>query len=265
MRKRAIQAILALLFTLQAFPVVALQEPRPLATDRRIQTVRYSANEIYDFVGHYGYQSIIEFAEDEEIQTVSIGDSIAWQVNPVESRLFLKPVEQDALTNMSVITNKRTYHFELHAEETENIRDKDMIFVLRFVYPDDYTGDYTSYVNEDPVPDLMDPEVLKTLNFNYSMVGNDLVAPIRIFDDGEFTYMEFKDINGDIPAVFWVDSAGEENLINFRKNANYIVIERVTSQFTLRHGPEVVCIFNESRPLPPRTPPVDERDWWEVL
>lgn len=265
MRTKAIQAFLAIIVTLQALPALALQEPRPLATDRRIQTVRYSANEIYDFTGHYGYQSIIEFAEGEEIRTVSIGDSIAWQVNPVESRLFLKPVEQDALTNMSVITSKRTYHFELHAEETENIRDKDMIFVLRFIYPDDDAGDYSNYINEDPVPDITDPEVLKTHNFNYSIVGNDMVAPIRIFDDGEFTYMEFRDINADIPAVFWVDSAGEENMINFRKNGNYIVIERVTSQFTLRHGPEVICVFNESRPLPPRTPPTDEKSWWELF
>jgi type IV secretion system protein VirB9 len=261
---KAFWAITALLF-LHALPASALQEPRPLATDRRIQTVRYSANEIYDFIGHYGYQSIIEFAPDEEISTVSLGDSIAWQVNPVGSRLFLKPVEQDALTNMSVITNKRTYHFELHAEETENIRDKDMIFLLRFIYPDDYAGDYSNFVNEDPLPDLTDPEVLKTLNFNYSIVGNDVAAPIRIFDDGEFTYMEFKDVNGDIPAIFWVDSGGEENLVNFRKNGSYIVIERVTSQFTLRSGPDVMCVFNESRPLPPRTPPTPERDWWEFF
>jgi type IV secretion system protein VirB9 len=243
----------------------ALQEPRPLATDRRIQTVRYSQNEVYRFIGHYGYQAIIEFAPDEEISTVSLGDSIAWQVNPVGPRLFLKPVEQDALTNMSVITNKRTYHFELHAEETENIGSSDMIFVLRFVYPDDYAGEYSNYVSEDPTPDLSDPEVLKTLNFRYSMVGNDIAAPIRIFDDGEFTYMEFKDINADVPAVFWVDSAGEENLVNFRKNGNYIVIERVTSVFTLRHGSDVMCVFNEAKPLPPRVMPVDDDPWWDIF
>lgn len=264
MNTKALWASLALLF-FYSVPALALQEPRPLATDRRIQTVRYSANEIYDFIGHYGYQSIIEFASDEEIVTVSLGDSIAWQVNPVGPRLFLKPVEQDALTNMSVITNKRTYHFELHAEETENIRDKDMIFVLRFIYPDDYAGDYSNFVNEDPLPDLTDPEVLKTLNFNYSIVGNDVAAPIRIFDDGEFTYMEFKDVNADIPAIFWVDSGGEENLINFRKNGSYIVVERVTSQFTLRNGPDVMCVFNESLPLPPRSLPTPEREWWEFF
>lgn len=264
MWKNALLTIFTLL-VLHAVPANALQEARPLATDKRILTVRYSPNEVYDFIGHYGYQSIIEFAPDEEVTTVSIGDSVAWQVNPVGSRLFLKPVEQDALTNMSVITSKRTYHFELHAEETENIRANDMMFVVRFIYPDDYAGDYSNYIAEDPVPDLSDPEVLKTLNFNYSLVGSETISPIRIFDDGEFTYFEFKDVNADVPAFFWVDSGRQENLINFRKNGNYIVVERVTSQYTLRSGSDVLCVFNESRPLPPPAIPSDTKKWWEFF
>ena len=59
-----------------AMPAVALQSPRAIATDSRIRTVRYSANEVYQFIGHYGYQSAIEFEEDEKIQTVSVGDSV---------------------------------------------------------------------------------------------------------------------------------------------------------------------------------------------
>ncbi|MBY0354753.1 MAG: P-type conjugative transfer protein VirB9 [Rickettsiales bacterium] len=262
-KQRFFVSVMAML--LFANPSLALQEPHPLAMDKRIQTVRYSPNEVYEFIGHYGYQAFIEFAPDEEVSTVSIGDSVAWQVNPVGSRLFLKPVEQDALTNMSVITNKRTYHFELHAEETENIRAANMVFVLRFIYPDDYAGDYSNFINEDPVPDLTDPEVMKTLNFNYSLVGSDVISPIRIFDDGEFTYFEFKDVNADIPAFFVVDSGGEENLLNFRKNASYIVVERVSSQFTLRHGSDVLCVFNESKPLPPRAIPSDDKQWWEIF
>ena len=79
-----------------AAEVYALQEPRPIATDYRIRNIRFSPNEVFKFVGHYGYQSSIEFGEGEEIQTVSIGDSIAWQIDPSGDRLFLKPVEQDA-------------------------------------------------------------------------------------------------------------------------------------------------------------------------
>ena len=226
----------------------ALLSPRPIATDSRIQTVMYSPNEVYRFVGHYGYQSSIEFAPDEEIQTISLGDSMAWQITPSGNRMFLKPVEQDALTNMTVITNKRTYLFELHPEEAESIQDKSMVFVLRFVYGDEgFGGGLNNYI--DPVPQPEIDEHPEKYNFNYSISGSDIIAPIRIFDDGEFTYFEFKDKNAEVPAFFNVDSQGNESLINFRTRGDYIVVERVSSQFTLRHGADVTCVYNESMPL----------------
>jgi type IV secretion system protein VirB9 len=194
--KRCIGALVVLLV---ASPVLALQSPRPIATDSRIRTVRYSGNEVYQFIGHYGFQSAIEFEADEKIQTVSVGDSVAWLINPSGNRLFLKPIEQNALTNMTVITDKRSYLFELHAEETKDIRDKNMVFSYRFIYPqsDASAVDYSQF---EPFPDIdKNPE---KFNFNYSIRGSTVIEPIRIFDDGEFTYFEFKDKNAEIPAFF---------------------------------------------------------------
>lgn len=242
-------------------PALALQEARPIATDSRIRTVRYNPNEVYDFVGHYGYQSLIEFSAEEEIQSVSVGDSVAWQVVPSGNKLFIKPVEQDALTNMTVVTTRGLYHFELHAEETENIRDKEMVFVLRFIYPDDQAGGVSNYIGNNEVPDITDPEVLKTLNFNYSVAGPEFQAPIRVFDDGDFTYFQFRDHNSEIPAFFYVDPDGSEGMINFRTRGDYIVVERVSPAFTLRNGPYVLCIFNDAMPMPPRVAPVKDGDW----
>src|SRR6185369_12735631 len=73
----------------------ALVTPIPLATDSRLKTVIYSPNEIIKFTGYYRYQSNIEFSDGETIGTISLGDSVAWQVNPIGNRLFLKPIEQD--------------------------------------------------------------------------------------------------------------------------------------------------------------------------
>ncbi len=238
--------LLGLLMFFIAAPALALQSPRAIATDSRIRTVRYSPNEVYQFIGHYNYQSAIEFSEDEKIQTVSIGDSVAWMVNPSGNRLFLKPIDQNALTNMTVITDKHSYLFELHAEETKDIRDKEMIFVLRFIYPQNDGGDI-DFTQFEPFPDIeKNPE---KYNFRYSVRGSSVIEPIRIFDDGQFTYFEFRDVNGEIPAFFRVDSVGSEELINFRKRGNYIVVEKVTSRFTLRRGPDILCVYNEKMPM----------------
>lgn len=251
---------IGLLLTLGALVPVAhaLQEPRSIATDFRLRTVRYSPNEVFRFEGHYGYQSSIEFHPDETVQTVSLGDSVAWLVEPAKDRLFIKPIEQDAMTNMTVITDRHTYHFELHASETEDIRDKGMVFVMRFAYPDDDLAamDY----GEDDIPDYeSEPE---KYNFNYTIQGSELISPIRIFDDGEFTYFEFRDKNADVPAFFFVDAAGNEELVNFRTRGNYVAVERVSPVFTLRRGAYIACVYNESmqHEVPPPQP-----GFWDKL
>lgn len=249
---------LAALFTLAAPPpALAVREPKPILSDHRIRTVMYQPDVVFKYVGHYGYQSAIEFAPDEKIDTISMGDSTGWMMNPLGNRLFLKPIEPDATTNMTLITNRRTYLFEMHAREAEDIDDADLTFIMRFIYSgsggDGSLQSLTNYLDKVPLVDIeMNPG---KYNFKYTISGPESIAPIRIFDDGEFTYFEFRDKNAEVPAFFLVDAQGNEALINFRTRGNFIVVERVAPRFTLRHGPDVVCVFNEGasftlRPAP---------------
>lgn len=217
---------------------------RALPVDHRIHTIPYQTDQVYKYVGHYGYQSAIEFESDEEIKTISMGDSTTWMLNPSGRLLFLKPVEQDATTNMTLITNKRTYLFELHAGETDNIDDPNMVFIMRFVYPDAGSGPSGRGSYLDSVPE---PDGSEKYNTDYTISGSEEVSPLRIFDDGEFTFFQFADKNAEVPAFYWVDSEGNEAIVNYRTRGDYIVIERVSSRFTLRHGDDVVCVFNEKR------------------
>lgn len=250
MMKRFASFLICLFLFHPAQDALAAKAPRPLTTDKRIKTIVYNPNDVVIFQGHYGLQSSIEFSPGEEVQTISLGDSTAWQIVPSGNRIFLKPVEQDATTNMTLITSQRTYFFELHAERDVDIGDPKVTFALRFMYPDEVasSGLGGGDVNHDiPMPEIdRNPE---KYNFNYSITGPEYIAPIRIFDDGEFTYFEFRNKNADIPGFFLVRSDGSEEIINFRKRGNYIVVERVASQFTLRHGSETLCVYNERMPL----------------
>lgn len=221
---------------------------RSVEIDHRVRTIMYLPDRVYKFTGHYRYQSSIEFEAGETIQTISMGDSTAWMLNPSGNRLFLKPLEQDATTNMTLITNRRLYLFELHAKETDNIKDDNMVFILRFLYPSsNNSATVSNYLDNVPEPEPDND----TYNFNYTISGSDRIAPLRIFDDGEFTYFQFRDKNADLPAFYWVDEGGNEALINYRTRGDYIVVERVSSRMTLRHGPAIVCVFNEA--MLPRT------------
>lgn len=225
----------------------AMVEPVPVASDPRIKTITYGPDQIYKFTGYLRYQTSVELGAGETVNTVTLGDPFGWKVNPQGSKIYLKPTDLDATTNMMVITSKRTYLWELHAAEAKGVDDPRLTFILRFVYPDESDGTVvtTGEVGMDKVPDL-NSEDLSKYNFRYSIAGSEDISPLRIFDDGEFTFFEFKGVNADIPAIFQVDKEGNEALINFRTRGHYIVIERVSARYTLRMGNQVVCVFNEA-------------------
>ena len=106
----------------------------PITTDSRIKTYIYSPNEVFLLVLHHGFQTHIEFHKNETIDTITIGDTYSWQITPLDNRLFIKPLEKNVRTNMTVITNKRTYQFDLVAKELEDGDEKDLVYVLRFHY-----------------------------------------------------------------------------------------------------------------------------------
>jgi type IV secretion system protein VirB9 len=84
--------IITFLFLIIANIGFASDDDLPITTDNRIKTNIYNPNEIYLLVLHFGFQSHIEFAKGEEIQTISLGDSYAWKITPLANRLFVKPL-----------------------------------------------------------------------------------------------------------------------------------------------------------------------------
>jgi type IV secretion system protein VirB9 len=222
----------------------AVQLPRYLGTEKKFRSYIYNPNDVYRYIGHYTYQGFIEFEEGETISTISMGDPSLWLIENLGNRLFLKPVGEDnSETNMTVITNKRIYHFELIAKEAKGINDKDLIFVAKFAYPDEKDKNIVEFpkVDKSDVPYMHD---LSIYNFNYQYTGEPSIAPLKVFDNGEFTYFQFAKKSAEIPAIFTVDAAGFESLVNFRSAGQYIIVERVAPQFTLRNGPDIVCVYN---------------------
>jgi len=241
MRKILAIILLSVLFCQAA---TASQLPRYLGTEKKFRSYVYNPNDVYRYLGHYTYQGFIEFESGETVATISMGDPSLWLFEHLGNRLFLKPVGEDnSQTNMTVITNKRIYHFELTAKEAKSINDKDLIFVAKFVYPDEKDKNIIEFPKAIPSdePDLRD---LSMFNFKYQYTGETSIAPIKVFDNGEFTYFQFPRRNAEIPAIFSVDAAGFESLINFRATGDFIIVEKVGPQFTLRSGSDVVCVYN---------------------
>ena len=106
----------------------------PLATDSRIKTYVYNPNDVFLIIINTGFQTSIEFEPGEKIQTMSLGDVYSWSLNPLQNRLFIKPLEDNVRTNMTILTNMRSYQFDIvSTSNKQNL--KDVAYVVRFYYP----------------------------------------------------------------------------------------------------------------------------------
>ncbi len=264
--------IIFLLFV-SAAQVNASQLPRYLGKEKKFRMFIYNPYDVYHYVGNYNYHGFIEFqgaqtkpalpsaggsvsleaaspskAQAEEISEVAIGNSDAWlwKISDSKNRLYLKPVGDNANTNMTVKTSLgRVYNFELIARTPTGPNDDNLIFAVKFVYPDDTDKNILEFPKA-PISDEPDMRDLRIYNFNYEYTGEPGIAPLKVFDNGEFTYFQFARKSAELPAIFAVDGEGFESLLNFRVAGDYIVAERIGSQFTLRNGSQIVCVYNNN-------------------
>lgn len=104
------------------------------AGDRRIKLLMYDEADVYTITTRYGYQTNIVFAPQEEIELISVGDRSMWQIIPSGNRMFIRPMDEDVTTNMTVLTNKHSYQFDLKSVAGDKTTGN--IYVAKFVYPD---------------------------------------------------------------------------------------------------------------------------------
>ncbi|WP_244667921.1 TrbG/VirB9 family P-type conjugative transfer protein [Rhizobium sp. P007] len=229
-------------------PVIAHAEliARPGRLDPRIRSLPYSAEQVFVVTGTYGLVTTILFGADEEITQVVAGDTVSWQILTSADRrsLTLKPMETDAATNLSVVTTKRTYSFDLRINDSKAMQNQ--TFKLRFIYPEDAGLKGTAELWKQAQEAERNPNIKNIrrdkVNYDYGFKGSDAAKPLWVFDDGLKTFMKF---TGDVPAIFIVDGKRRESLVNYRREADYIVIDKVSRQWTLRYGTEdETCLFN---------------------
>ncbi|MGH1377108.1 MAG: P-type conjugative transfer protein VirB9 [Alphaproteobacteria bacterium] len=237
-----------------ASPAMAGKSPRPGSADARVKTITYHETDVFRITAHLGFSTVIEFDRNENIETISLGDSTVWQtIKPSRGNLlFIKPLEQNANTNMTVVTNKRLYTFELTARASQSHKSKNLSFRIRFLYPEQIDMQLANiaksknngFDDKNFSPSSAPPE---DWNFDYSYSGAKSLRPKRAFDDGIFTYFQFSK-TGKTPAVFAVDPDGNESIVNYSMQGKYLVVESLGRQFTLRDGDTTTCIFNDSYP-----------------
>ena len=217
------------------------------AADPRLQSVHYEADKVVKVQGRLGYQSMIEFAQGEQIENVAVGDSTAWQVTPNKraNLLFLKPLFGKAKTNMTVVTDQRTYLFDLSVATTGS-----PLYNLRFTY-----GAKPLDPSQKPLRKVAYPNLLANaaapavahpkLNYDWKRKGDKEIMPARYYDDGRSLYLQWK-AGAALPALFERDEKGREGLLNYRQQGAFIVVDGVPDTLVMRLGKDTAVLINRN-------------------
>ena len=233
--------------TLLASTAVSFGANAAAANDPRLASRLYRADEIVRIDGKIGVQASIVFADDEHIENVAVGDSETWQITPNKraNLLFVKPLTASARTNMTVVTDRHTYFFDLVAASSAT-----PVYALRFTYPEELKlpspqqagaaltdAERGAVGGEAPV----DPAAL---NFAWRRDGAAKLLPSRIYDDGQATYVIWS-AGAAIPAILVRNEKGEEGPVNFAVRGDTIVIDEVPALIVLRSGKASATLVNQ--------------------
>ena len=229
----------------------AVEKPRSLASDQRIKVVAFDPNNVVPVHANTFTSTQLIFSKNEYIKDIQNGDLDAWTASVQKglgNMVFIKPTILGSNTNMTVVTNLHTYYFHLMSNKKTNDNAMDNVYAIRFSYPRQAQANLraTLKYNAQQKRALLNAHRNpQDYNWSYSFNGSRSIVPLHIFDDGKFTYMQLRS-DQSVPAVFAVHTkAGDESVVNFRRQGQYLVIQQVAPQFTLRQGKNTVAsIFN---------------------
>jgi type IV secretion system protein VirB9 len=223
-------------------PLLALAAPVPATSaDGRIGVIYYSPDRIVSITGHRSIQTMIEFGPDEHIENIALGDSTAWQVTPNKraNLIFVKPLMANAQTNMTVVTDKHRYLFDL----TVGRPGSRGLFAIRFIYPEDFKLAEAAAQPIEPAPPP--PQI----NSRWEVKGDRTIHPASIYDDGNSTFIAWSDTS-ELPAILTTGTDGKEGPVNFTVRGDYLVVDGVAPRYVLRIGKASATLTN----LAPRAP-----------
>lgn len=163
-----------------------------------------------------------------------IGDTISGSGATARVHILVKPTRPDIATNLVINTNRRTYHLELRATPATYMAS------VSWTYPQDQLialrSANAAAASAAPVATGLN---LAALDFRYRIDGDRAPwRPARAFDDGRQVFIEFPAgiSQGEMPPLFVTGAAGDAELVNYRVQGRYMVVDRLFAAAELRLG-----------------------------
>lgn len=246
---------LSLCVALLAISAQAEQLPLVSEADNRVQLFNYNPDDVYLISTQVGYASLIQLEQGEYLDDESVlgmGDAESWSVAVRSNNIVFKPINHQPDTNIVLVTNKRTYAFQLSTGRGKPT------YIARFRYPEEpstqkkevennLTADALKQVGIDSLGRGLFIEA--KYNTQYKYRGEPMLKPTAVWSDGRFTYLKFAHA-GDLPSVYRVMPDHSEMLVNSHIEGDTLVIQEVSQLYRLRFGRAVGDVANLDVKIP---------------
>jgi type IV secretion system protein TrbG len=210
-----------------------------------IQQYPWTDGALYQVYTAPGQVTDIALQEGEQIVgpgPVAAGDTVRWIIGDTVSgsgptarvHILVKPTRPELSTNLVINTDRRTYHLELRATPSTYMAS------VSWTYPQDQLialrSANAAAAAAAPGAAGLD---LSALNFRYRIEGDRAPwRPLRAFDDGRQAFIEFPVgiAQGEMPPLFVTGAGGDAELVNYRVQGRYMVVDRLFAAAELRLG-----------------------------
>jgi type IV secretion system protein VirB9 len=168
-----------------------------------------------------------------------IGDTTSGSGSTLQTHILVKPFKAGLATNMVVTTNRRVYFLSLRAAESADAFNA----AVTWTHPQPLPTSTTRAANA-PRP-IAGPTARTAandgLNQDYRIRAGwrkPPWTPISVSDDGRQTFITFPEnlAATEAPPLFVRSETGESQLVNWRKQGNVYVIDRLFQKAELRLG-----------------------------
>lgn len=222
----------------------AAMEPDGESFINAIQIYPYTIGALYQVYTAPEQVTDIALQPGEELMSVSAGDTVRWVLGDTvsgagsasQTHILVKPISSGLKTNLIITTSKRTYYVEM-----TSYRETYMAAVSwRYPHEELVSSRTTAAKRKSQQQTVIDRGLsLDRLNFRYEISGDKPHwRPLRAFDDGRKVFIQFpaRLDQGEAPPLFVVGRNGESQLVNYRINGSYYIVDRLFAVAELRLG-----------------------------
>lgn len=232
------------------------REPDDKSYSNAIVKYAFEDNVIFSVFTSIGHITDIKFQRNENLVSVSAGDTINWLIEHVvagnQAHLLIKPIISGLSTNLTVLTDKRVYWFYLKSWKETYMAG------CEFYYPKEIRANKLKAKKERKQKAIDKLSKVENLNFEYEVKSKckNCILPVSIFDNGEklFVVMPEEIKHSSLPALFARDDDGNAEMVVYRFTEGHkFIVDSLHPILMLKYAGKDKAIYLVKKGYEPKT------------